>query len=208
MRPIALRGMKVAHWASQSDNDDKTLDWDNLLGACEGGNGGPRDQMHCDTAQDNTPIKLHPADRAQRCERLVRYFSDGRVASDDQELQKDLDETLKLNYLPLKTARKQILDVMLSRLERQGGKGAPWPRALYEPRGSPRWKQRDAEQKLPEYCQVAIYYLQKKLPAGRARPHGPRIGCGSHGGAGGALGLSHPRGTRRRRARALRGASR
>jgi len=162
MRRIDLRGMKVAHWASQSAHADATVRWDNLLGACQGGNGGPREHQHCDTAQGDTPIKVHPASRAQRCERLIRYLPDGGIASHDAEIHQDLDQTLKLNQGPLKAARKRILDVLLARLAQLGGKHTYWPRALLE-RELEAWRARDGERRLRELCQVAVYLLEKKL---------------------------------------------
>jgi uncharacterized protein (TIGR02646 family) len=164
MRRIELRGMKVAHWDPQSGEmgQTRTLDWDNLLGACVGGDGGPRAEQHCDTAQGDTPITVHPADRRQRCERLVRYLRDGTVASDDPKIREDIDQTLRLNYGPLKKARQRVLDALFTHLEREGGKAEYWSRALLE-RELAEWRSRDGERRLPEFCQVAIYVLAKKL---------------------------------------------
>jgi uncharacterized protein (TIGR02646 family) len=159
MQEIDLRRMKVAHWASQSGNPDRTLSWDNLLGACPGGDGGPRDKQHCDTAQGETPIKIHPADRTQRCEQFLRYLRDGTIATDDPEIHENIDQTLRLNHGPLKKARKRVIDALLTHLQREGGKADYWPLALLE-RELAAWRSRDGERKLQEYCQVAIYILE------------------------------------------------
>lgn len=159
MRRIVLRGMKIAHWASQSGHPDQSVSWDNLMGACTGGDGERRELQHCDTAQGTTPIKVHPADRTQRCERLIRYRYDGEIASDDPEIHKDLDQTLKLNNVQLKNARKSIYDAAISRLTKT--QRGYWSRADLQA-ALEKWKQREAGM-LHEFCQVAIYVLEKKL---------------------------------------------
>ncbi len=168
MRRILRRGMKIAHWAPRSDEASKhlVLAWDNLLGACQGGDGGPREQQHCDTAQGNTALKANPADRAQRCEHLFRYLPDGTITSDDEDLRRDI-ETLRLNYKPLQTLRKQVIDRLLTRLTEAGGKTAYWPRAMLE-RELSVWSSRDHRRMLPDLCQVAIYFLEQLLARHKA----------------------------------------
>ena len=151
--------MKVAHWASQSDHGDSTLDRDNLLGACPGGDGGPRKDQHCDTAQGNTPITLHPADRTQRCERLLRYLRDGTITSDNPAVRKDVNQTLRLNHGPLRRARQQVISALYTHLEQEGGKAEYWTRTMLE-RELIEWKSRDGERRFQEYCQVAIHFLE------------------------------------------------
>ena len=164
MRRIVLRGMKIAHWASQSGNTDETVSWNNLLGACMGGEGERPERQHCDTAQGAAPVKINPADRGQRCERFIRYRPDGEIASDDPEIHKDVDETLKLNHSWLKDARKSILDSAISRLTKT--QGGYWSRADLQAELE-KWQQREAG-KLRELCQVAIYVLEKKLQKRKA----------------------------------------
>jgi uncharacterized protein (TIGR02646 family) len=168
MRRILLRRMKIAHWAPRSSEEGThvILAWDNLLGACQGGDGGPREQQHCDTAQGDTPLKTNPADRAQRCERLLRYLPDGTITSDDEGLRCDI-ETLRLNYAPLRSLRKQVIDRLFSHLAAEGGGTAYWPRAMLE-RELARWTKRDHRRMLPELCQVATYFLERWLARHKA----------------------------------------
>lgn len=159
MRRISLRSMKIAHWAAQSEHQDKTVSWDNLLGACTGGEGLPRAHQTCDTAQGNTPITVHPGDRDQRCERSIRYLPDGQILSDDPQIHGDIDRTLNLNQSTLKKARKAVLDSALSQLTK--AQPGYWSRADLIA-WIAWWKQRDGG-KLRELCQVAIYVLEKQL---------------------------------------------
>src|SRR5262245_46228426 len=57
MGRITAQTMKNEHWASQSDNEESTVDWNNLMGACKGGDGERRAIRHCDTARGNTPLQ-------------------------------------------------------------------------------------------------------------------------------------------------------
>jgi uncharacterized protein (TIGR02646 family) len=160
MRRIVLRGMKIEHWASQSGNADETVSWNNLLGACMGGQGESAERQHCDTAKGFTSITVNPVVRERRCEHLIRYRPDGEIASDDPEIHKDLDQTLKLNHPWMKAARRGILDSAISRLTKvQGGY---WSRGDLEAELE-KWKRRDEAGELREFCQVAVYRLQKKL---------------------------------------------
>lgn len=160
MGRITLRAMKNEHWASQSENEESSVDWGNLMGACTGGNGERGAVKQCDTARGKTPLTVNPLDRAQRCERHIGYRRNGEIFSPDPEIDRDLCATLKLNNDRLVRARKRVLDSMLHRLET--AEGEFWPRDMLE-RELALWRQRDDEGTFPEFCQIAIHYLEKKL---------------------------------------------
>lgn len=160
MARITENAMKNEHWASQSGHADRTVDWDNLMGACKGGDGERRAIKHCDTSRGNKPLKVNPLDRAQGCERLIRYRHTGEVASDDPRIHEDLHVTLNLNNERLRRARQKILDTLLHKLavEKRGF----WSPELIAGELSS-WRRRDEEGRYREYCQVAIYWLEKRL---------------------------------------------
>lgn len=162
MTRITSYAMKNEHWASQSGHKDETVDWDNLMGACPGGNGERRAIKHCDTSRGNTPIKVNPLDHTQRCERLIQYRANGEISSADPEIHKDLDLTLNLNNEGLKPKRAQTYDLLIRRLQHERGGNDYWPRDLLE-REIEAWKRRDKAGMYREYCQVAIYFLEKWL---------------------------------------------
>jgi uncharacterized protein (TIGR02646 family) len=160
MSRIVKRGMKIEHWDSQSGNPDSTVDWTNLLGACSGGDGERGAIRHCDTSRGKTVLMINPLDRAQRCETLLRYRADGEIVSEDPVIQKDIQDTLNLNNPRLKPKRAQVYDLVFRRLG--GLQSGYWPRAKLEEELQV-WKRRSKKDPLPEYCQVAIYFLEKWL---------------------------------------------
>jgi uncharacterized protein (TIGR02646 family) len=162
MQRISLRSMRVEHWESQTDHPERTVDYDNLLGACTGGeNTLPVDKQHCDVHRKNEPIRIHPAKAPPSCEQLLRYLPNGEVTSDDEEIKRDVHETLNLNTETLVASRKRVTDQLLTAL-RQEEKDGYWAPALLEEYAA-RWRSRDKTGKHREYCQVVIYYLEKKL---------------------------------------------
>lgn len=160
MSRITLRGMKIEHWAPQTAQRDATVDYKNLMGACSGGNGERDAIKHCDTARQDTPLKVNPLDHTQRCERLIRYLANGEMCSIDSEINQDINATLNLNNDRLKPKRGQVLDILKHRLEAEQ-KGY-WPSDLLE-RELKAWERLDKAGMYREYCQVAIYFLEKKL---------------------------------------------
>lgn len=165
MKRITRYSMKNEHWVTQSGHVESTLDWDKIMGACKGGDGerGSEVVRHCDTSRGDTPIKVNPLDRAQRCERHIRYLPTGDMRSGDPEIQHDINVTLNLNNQRIKRERQRIYDVLMTQLKAKGGDKDHWPpemiREVLEA-----WKRRNGEGQLPEYCQVAIYFLEWKLP--------------------------------------------
>jgi uncharacterized protein (TIGR02646 family) len=161
MQRISAADMKIEHWASQKRHRERQLDYRNLLGACSGGAGKPFKQQHCDTHKGEEDIVINPVDELKSCERLVRYLPNGEITSDDPVIRKDLDGTLNLNTDQLKSNRKSVADAVILYLSKKKSKG-DWPSGLIE-RELARWKSRNSDGKYEEYCQVAVYYLEKKL---------------------------------------------
>jgi uncharacterized protein (TIGR02646 family) len=153
--------MKIEHWASQTapSTRERQLDWKNLLGACCGNEGKPLRDQHCDTRKGETSITVNPTE--ERCEHLVRFLADGTVESGDPTVQEDLTQTLNLNYVRLKNNRRAVLDSLRESMERKYP-GATWTKEAME-RQLAELQQPDAHGRLSEYCQVAIYWLTKRL---------------------------------------------
>ena len=89
----------------------------------------------------------------------------GRIFSDDKEVNKDLNETLNLNYngenAYLMLNRKTALEVLKNQLRNYQKKGT-WSKALLE-KFLQRYEQPDKEGKLIPYSGIAIWYLRKRL---------------------------------------------
>lgn len=157
-------GMKVEHWQTQSEHPESQIDYENLLGACPGGNGGPAEGQHCDTARKDQKLHTHPA-QDPGCSRRFRYYSDGTITSEEASAQQDI-ETLRLNIEKLRLRRKAILDALRSWLEKEyRGRSAP-PEVLRQK--AEEWARRypdqsdEEEEKHRPFCQVAIYWLEKQ----------------------------------------------
>jgi len=106
--------MKVEHWQSQEHFPTLQLAWGNLLGACLGGEGTPKNDQTCDTRKGEDPIASNPLDPAHVATLSCR--TDGRLESTDPRFQEDLDRRLGLNHAILLAERKSLLDRALHRL--------------------------------------------------------------------------------------------
>ena len=153
--------MKIEHWRCQARYPDEQLSYRNILGACRGGEGEPPPLQHCDTRKDDADLRWNPADPAHAIEARVRYDDDGTIKSDDETFNNQLNEILNLNLAILKNHRKFVLDALLHWWRKQP---KPVPRRRLE-------RQRDkytiGDGELNPHCQVAVWWLQRKL--GRRR---------------------------------------
>lgn len=157
MQSISKDRMRIEHWKTQSDFPELQLVYSNLLAACLGNEGQPRELEHCDVHRKNTPITINPTLR--NCEILVKFEANGKVYSDDISVNKDLNETLNLNCKPLKINREKVLKDTLSELEKKH-KGA-WSKEVLQ-RELEKWEAVN-DNKYKAYCQIVIYHLKKKL---------------------------------------------
>ena len=148
--------MKIEHWRCQSRYPLLQLCYRNLLGACLGGEGQPPCLQHCDTRKQDLDLLWNPADAAHVIEARVRYLPDGTIKSNDEAFDAQLNEVLNLNLTILKNNRKRVLDSLLSwwRKER------PVPQRQIERELN---KFTNGNGELTEYCQVAVWWLQRKL---------------------------------------------
>ena len=106
--------MKIEHWRCRDRYRSFQLDYENLLGACLGGEGRSPSDQHCDTKKANLDLKWNPAVPAHAVESRLRYLIDGRVESADAEFNTQLNDVLGLNLAYLKSSRKAVLDVVLA----------------------------------------------------------------------------------------------
>ncbi len=151
--------MKVEHWRDQSSHPAEQLDYRNLLGACLGGEGQPFAQQHCDTRKGDRPLSRNPADPAHYVEHLIRYGTDGTIASDDAAFDEELNQVLNLNHPFLRNNRKATLDGFLAGASRRQGNWDPrllecWVRD---------WQGNADTSELPPFCQIVVYWLRKRL---------------------------------------------
>lgn len=152
IRPDAA-SMKIEHWQCRERYPARQLDYNNLLGACLGGEGRPKREQHCDTKKGNEDLCFNPADPDHPIENRIKFLGNGEITSDDQELNTAINNILNLNLSSLVSNRKAVLEAFKQRL----GRGA-----LNVRRELRNW---DGTQPgdLPEYAQVMVFWLKKKL---------------------------------------------
>ena len=157
MQRISQETMKVEHWKPQSKYPESQLDYQNLLAACLGNEGQSENLQHCDTHKANTEITITPL--LLNCETLIKFDKNGRIYSDNSDIEYDLSNVLKLNQNFLKENRKVLLDVALQPLIVKHK--SKWTKEVLQ-RELEKWEARNDEKYKP-YCQIVIYHLKKKL---------------------------------------------
>jgi uncharacterized protein (TIGR02646 family) len=154
---IEAAAMKIEHWRSHADYPEEQLVYRNLLGACNGSEGQPPRLQYCDTRKRNLGLKWNPANPDHHIETRVRYDPDGTIRANDIEFDGQLNQVLNLNLPMLKNNRKSVLTALLD-----------WWRD-----NRPVAQERIEREihlrtmsigELPPYCQVAVWWLRKKLP--------------------------------------------
>ena len=153
--------MKIEHWRSQDGYPAEQLNYRNLLGACMGGEGGPRGLQHCDTRKGNSDLHFNPADPMHHIETRLRYDPYGTIGSDDAVLDTQLNEVLNLNLPVLKNARRGIYDAVNEWWKREKAR-------LHGPVSRERLQlERDryvaGDGVLTPCCQVAVWLVGQRL---------------------------------------------
>lgn len=153
--------MKIEHWRCQSRYPEKELDYQNLLAACQGGNGSPKKDQHCDTLKGDLDLLFNPADPTHQIEARIQYLPDGTVSSPDPTFDDQLNKVLGLNLPRLKTARKLVLDGIIQwwKLEKGRLRGPIKQERLQ--RGRDRFV--SVSGPLPPFAPVAAWWLSRKI---------------------------------------------
>ncbi len=167
MRRITKENMKIEHFISQDfikNNSDVTitdLDYNNLLACCQGNEGKTPKEQHCDTKKANHNLSKNPANLNHNVQGSITYKNSGKIGSNDEVFNDEINKILNLNLAYLENNRKAILLIVQNELKKYDG-SVPVAK-LREYLTS--WKQKDKNNKLPEYAGVAISYLTKRLRA-------------------------------------------
>lgn len=161
MQRISAEKMKIEHWQSQDKYSSLQLDYNNLLGACEGGQGSLSHLQHCDTKKGNMEISINPLDNHRNCEDVIKYLATGEIYSEDKSIDRELNEILNLNVDTLVENRKQVLEIAIKQLKSEYSKG-DWTAAILNKKIQ-QWSSKKKDGKYQPYCQIVIYYLKKKL---------------------------------------------
>lgn len=148
--------MKVEHWMCQANFPEQQLEYKNLLGACMGGEGSCKAMQHCDTHKGNNELCFCLIDLNQPIEKRIKFLGNGTITSENTDIDYCLNNTLNLNCRKLVTNRKAVLDAFKNRMSRGN----------FNPsRELPKWDG-SSPGNLPEYAQVVVYWLEKKIARG------------------------------------------
>lgn len=178
MKRIEMHNIRIEHWKAQSaDKTDHSheLDYDNLLGVCEGKidftpNSKNPDQLknHCETHRNNIALTVHPTDA--RLVDQIKFTENGIISSDNSDIEKDLDKTLNLNIQTLKRNRANVWEGVksgLNLLSRNNPK-KQWSKADVT-RQLEKFSEKHPDKnghikyKYREYCGIVQYLLKKRL---------------------------------------------
>lgn len=170
MGRIVKNKMKIEHWQPQSSYPNLQLAYPNLLGACEGNQGGRKDLQHCDTKKGESEITINPTDPIKKCDRLIKYSSNGRIYSDDVTIDEELNNVLNLNQETLIKNRKAVLDSLIRYLNKKYPDKS-WTIEILT-KEIAKLTQLNQDSQYQPYCQVAISYLNKKLSSVKNQSEG------------------------------------
>jgi uncharacterized protein (TIGR02646 family) len=151
--------MKVEHWLCYDLHPTDRLSYANFLGACQGGEGQPLEQQHCDTRKGNSSLSRNPSVPAHNVEGVISYLNDGSIQSSDPIFNEEINTVLNLNLPVLVNQRKGALEGFKAALNTR----ATWPRPVLTRKLS-EWRGGSGE--LKPFCQVIVYYLEKRLARG------------------------------------------
>ncbi len=151
----------IEHYKAQANEEDKGMNYLNMLGVCKGNEGNPIHLMHCDKSRGNKLLFINPMN--PNCEAFIKYDTDGSMYSEDDRVEKDINEVLNLNNQRLSNWRKMVMDKVVNEMSKKYKKkeGQTYSRSDLN-NEIKYWKNR-YENKFHPFCQVAIYYLNKKL---------------------------------------------
>jgi len=159
MQRISAGDVKIEHWHSQARHPHEQLYYKNMLACCRGNEGQPPRDQHCGTRQADDDILYNPAETNHHNRLKIRYHGDGTIHSDDVVFNDQINQILNLNYSRLVRNRKNVVDAI--RLRMNSTPGTRTVRHIQNLLAT--WRNPNSSGKLPEYCDVAVYCLEKKL---------------------------------------------
>ncbi|SCC68923.1 retron system putative HNH endonuclease [Bacillus wiedmannii] len=163
MSRIEKGNMKIEHWLPQSKHPDRTLDYKIMLGVCLGFQKRPYHQQCCDSHRQNEELIINPTNQVMVD--TIKYSGGGEISSENADIDNDLNKTLNLNTEILKGNRKATLQAVIKSI---GKRHDAWNVADIK-RAIKFYSKKDKDGAYVPYCQVALYFLQKRLSRQKVR---------------------------------------
>jgi len=155
MNRVESRNSKIEHFKPRSLFRVEQLDYTNLFVACLGGQGSSPCEQSCDTKKGN--CSLNYINLLSDIEKSMEYKKDGFIFSNNQDIDRELNEILNLNHSLLQNNRQEALNQLLSDLKKRGW-DIPTLKATLE-----KYKHKNLKGKYRPYCEMIVYFLRKKL---------------------------------------------
>ncbi|MCD9496843.1 retron system putative HNH endonuclease [Photobacterium carnosum] len=157
MKRIKSSKMKVEHFRCQHNFSTLQLDYNNLLGCCNGNEGNPPSNQTCDTRKGSRYVNYSPVDNG--FENHISYASSGRITSNDPIFEEQINDILNLNFKRLIDNRKAALAGLKSTLDsRSGTRTAAELKTFLE-----KYRSKNKKGEYNEYIGVLTDYLEKKI---------------------------------------------
>ena len=173
MRRLKKESMQIEHYIPQHSEEGEyrselSIDYHNMLGVCPGGKGptaSRKNDLTCDQHRGNVSLTVDPLKRDSV--EKIKYSTDGKIYSDDPDIDKDLDQTLNLNCVSarLKENRKAAMDKFTAIIMKEHGK---------KPLSKNEWNKLkshyydgDKDGNRIEYAGIILYTIEKKLRSAR-----------------------------------------
>lgn len=161
---VRIEHCRPRHSQDEQEYDKKaTLDFKWMLGVCYGNSlvrGVKPEDKTCDAHIGNTELTVNPFDELSV--RKIKYKTDGRIYSDDADINKDVTETLNLNCeaVSLPETRKRVLMEEKSRIMRKC-KGKSQDAFIRELERT--YEGLVQKRNLTPYCGIIISWIESKL---------------------------------------------
>jgi uncharacterized protein (TIGR02646 family) len=154
--------IEVEHIKSQKFYIGKSLDYNNMIGVC---NGNSKGIEHCDKSKKSYELKkLIPVDK--HCEEYIMYSTSGQIKSksNNQEIEHDINVVLNLNNQHLVDKRKNVADLIINNLKRKYPI-QDWTKRIFD-KEIETYKSKNKSGEYYEFCNYIVWYLEhlKKSP--------------------------------------------
>lgn len=163
MKRISEDSMTIEHYDAQSNiTENEALDYNKMLGVCLGNRGSKQKKyLTCDAHRGNEALKVNPFENATID--LIKYSNNGKIYSEDPDINKDLDITLNLNCKQalLVENRRRALEALKKELIKKKAHGG-WKKEFLE-RIKVKYELPDQNGKFEPYSGIILYYLNKRL---------------------------------------------
>ena len=161
---VRIEHCRPRHPKDEIVHDKKaTLDFKWMLGVCYGNSlvkGVKTEDTTCDAHRKNTELTINPFDEVSV--RKIKYKADGSIYSEDEEINKDVTDTLNLNCtaISLPQTRKKVLSEAQKRIvQKCAGKSQD----AYVHELERTYTSLVQERNLTPYCGIIISWLEGKL---------------------------------------------